>query len=113
MEKRRKRSVWISVLVPVLFIAAILSAVWLAADKTSQSTDRQQYEQTVKSLERAVTSCYAIEGRYPPSVEYMEKKYGVIVDYEKYLVVYDVFASNVRPSVQVMELGNGDEGIQS
>lgn len=55
------------------------------------------------SLRRAVTrasvQCYAIEGRYPPSVEYLEENYGVTIDRDRYNVFYNGFASNVMPEI--------------
>ena len=58
-----------------------------------------------ESLRRAVTrasvQCYAIEGRYPPSVEYLEENYGVRVDRDRYNVFYNGFASNVMPEIVI------------
>lgn len=58
-----------------------------------------------ESLRRAVTrasvQCYAIEGRYPPSVEYLEENYGVRIDRERYNVFYNGFASNVMPEIVI------------
>ena len=47
--------------------------------------------------------CYAIEGMYPESVEYLCESYGLIYDKSKYIVYYDSFASNIRPTVTVLE----------
>ena len=46
-----------------------------------------------------VDQCYAIEGRYPPSVEYLEENYAVQINRKKYNVFYDGFASNVMPEI--------------
>ena len=46
--------------------------------------------------------CYAIEGRYPPSIEYLEEHYGVMINRKKYNVFYDGFASNVMPDITVV-----------
>ena len=58
-----------------------------------------------ESLRRAVTrasvQCYAIEGRYPPSVEYLEENYGVRIDRDRYNVFYYGFASNVMPEIVI------------
>ena len=58
-----------------------------------------------ESLRRAVTrasvQCYAIEGRYPPSVEYLEENYGVRIDRDRYNVFYNGFASNVMPEIVI------------
>ena len=45
---------------------------------------------------------FAIEGRYPPSVEYLEENYGVQIDHDKYNVFYDGFASNIMPEITVI-----------
>jgi len=45
--------------------------------------------------------CYAIEGRYPPSVAYLEENYGVKIDRERFDVFYEGFASNIMPSITV------------
>ena len=58
-----------------------------------------------ESLRRAVTrasvQCYAIEGRYPPRVEYLEENYGVRIDRDRYNVFYNGFASNVMPEIVI------------
>lgn len=54
-----------------------------------------------KALHRASIQCYAIEGRYPPSVDYLAENYGVQIDAEKYVVFYEGFASNVMPDITV------------
>ena len=51
---------------------------------------------------RACIQCYAIEGRYPPSVEYLEENYGIQIDHDKYNVFYDGFASNIMPEITVI-----------
>lgn len=58
-----------------------------------------------ESLRRAVTrasvQCYATEGRYPPSVEYLEENYWVRIDRDRYNVFYNGFASNVMPEIVI------------
>ena len=51
------------------------------------------------------SSCYAVEGRYPESLEYLEENYGIRVDREEYLVLYEVFADNVKPRFRVRRIG--------
>ena len=56
-----------------------------------------------ESLTRAVISCYAIEGRYPESYDYLKENYGVSIDESKYAVHYEVFASNIMPDISFVE----------
>lgn len=54
-------------------------------------------------LRRAVVSCYALEGRYPPDVKYLQEQYGLQLNEEKYIVHYEVFAENIMPDITVLE----------
>ena len=65
-------------------------------------TDERSQETLRKAIARGCVQCYAIEGRYPPSVEYLEENYGVQIDHDKYNVFYDGFASNIMPEITVI-----------
>lgn len=65
-------------------------------------TGERNQETLRKAIARASVQCYAIEGRYPPSVEYLEDNYGVQIDHNKYNVFYDGFASNIMPEITVL-----------
>lgn len=55
-----------------------------------------------EAVRRASVQCYAIEGRYPPSVEYLEEHYGISIDRDSYYVFYDGWASNVMPDITIL-----------
>lgn len=55
-------------------------------------------------IRRASVQCYAIEGRYPPSVAYLEENYGIKIDRSRYNVFYDGFASNIMPDITVVRI---------
>lgn len=52
---------------------------------------------------RTAVECYAIEGIYPPNVQYMEDNYNLSYDKTKYFIHYDAFASNIMPTIEVYE----------
>lgn len=56
-----------------------------------------------ESILRGAIRCYALEGVYPPSYDYLKENYGIQIDEEKYTVFYDIFASNMMPDVTVIE----------
>jgi len=74
--------------------------------ETSKSSEHEKMAISQKAIERAVVNCYAIEGFYPQSVEYIEENYGVIIDHNKYIVEYEIMGSNVLPEVRVVEKGS-------
>jgi hypothetical protein len=53
------------------------------------------------AIQRASVNCYAIEGRYPSSVNYLVENYGLQIDEKKYVVFYEGFASNIMPDITV------------
>ena len=67
----------------------------------------------VKAIRQASVQCYAIEGRYPPSVEYLEEHYGIVIDRDRYHVFYDGWASNVMPDITVLPVAEEEKGDET
>lgn len=87
-----------SVLIFVLVIAAFVRGSVSFSEKA-----HSEGEVTLRNaIARATVQCYAIEGRYPPSVEYLEEHYGVQIDRTRYHVFYEGFASNIMPDITVI-----------
>lgn len=88
----------------VLFV--LVAAVTVAGVmKISKRADAEGAETLRNGIRRASVQCYAIEGRYPPSVQYLTDNYGIQIDEDRYSVFYDGFASNVMPDITVVPLG--------
>lgn len=62
---------------------------------------------TEQAIRRAAVQCYAIEGEYPPSLEYLKENYGI--EAGEYVVHYTVIASNLMPDITVFALEDGEE----
>lgn len=67
----------------------------------SEKADARGAETLRQAIRRASVQCYAIEGRYPPNVEYLEDNYGIQLDRNRYDVFYSGFASNFMPDITV------------
>jgi uncharacterized membrane-anchored protein len=82
----------------------MLAAVLIVRGLNStEDVSRVEQERMLNdSVRRAVVACYAIEGRYPESVEYMVENYGVRVDENKFKVYYYAFGSNIMPDFDVI-----------
>lgn len=65
-----------------------------------QAQGKQQLEEAVR---RTVVACYAVEGFYPPSVQYMQDRYALQYDESRYVIRYEVVASNLMPEITVLE----------
>ncbi len=55
---------------------------------------------------RSITHCYAVEGTYPSSLEYLKENYGLTYDETVFFVDYQTIGSNILPDVTIIERGN-------
>ena len=69
-----------------------------------KTTSEQELESLKQAVIRSSVQCYALEGFYPESLEYLEDHYGLTYDDDKYVVSYEVTASNLMPSIDVFAL---------
>ena len=58
---------------------------------------------TLISIRKAAVSIYAMEGAYPATYEDLKAQSGIAVDEEKYIVQYEIFASNIMPEITVLD----------
>ena len=62
--------------------------------------------QTLKNaISRNITQCYAVEGSYPQSLDYLKKNYGLHYDENRYFVDYQPLGSNILPEVTIIRRG--------
>lgn len=116
MKKRaEKKRDWRFVTGCIVSAAAFGIVVGLFLSGVFSFLDRAEAEgaDTLRSaIAQASVQCYAIEGRYPPSVEYLEEQYGIRIDRERYNVFYDGFASNIMPEITVFPVEGGESDGQ-
>lgn len=84
-------------------LAVVLGLIVSGLRKTDNSRSEETLRTTKDSLYRAAVSCYAIEGSYPATLDYLTSNYGVYIDEEKYYVDYVIFAENLMPDITVLE----------
>ena len=99
-----KKSLWKAFITPVAFILVILAIILWATNMTVKANAEQAKVQE-EAIRKAAVTCYAIEGRYPESLKYVKDNYNVIVDEEDFVINYEVFASNIMPSIDVKVKG--------
>jgi len=75
--------------------------LYFAVNNLEKNSDEEKYDILKEALSHNIVQCYAIEGFYPPNIEYLEKNYGLVIDHEKYAISYNVFASNIMPEVDI------------
>lgn len=88
-------SICVFLVVLILFMNGISSV--------SESTKKRQKEALDHALSRSITYCYAVEGAYPESLEYLKTNYGLTYDENLFFVDYKASGSNIFPDVTIIE----------
>ena len=89
-------------LLPVLAFLILFVLFIQGVSSVSESTLSKQQESLETALERSISQCYAVEGSYPPSLEYLEQHYGLLYDEDSFFVDYEYYGSNLLPEVTVL-----------
>lgn len=111
MKKKSALKRALAYIIPLALFAAMIVWFLLAMRNTASSTKSRELQALKNTVENSITMCYAVEGTYPESVEYLCANYGLIYDKDKYIVYYDSFASNIRPTVTILERRAGSEKV--
>ena len=96
------RKILKAVLFPLLLVA-ILGFFLSALSNLNDGRGQEDKKQLESALTRAAVACYAVEGAYPPNVQYLEDNYGIQINKTLYTVKYEVIASNLMPDITVIE----------
>ena len=93
-----------SAVMPLLFTAAVIVMIMFGLQQTQQASRAESLRVLEDSIRRAVVVAYAVDGRYPESIQYIEENFGIHIDWTRFVVHYQIFASNVFPDIAVIEL---------
>jgi len=104
MRVRKKSKVYplvYSLIHPVLFVL-VFCCFFSALGRVENGHRKEEEKRIADVIKKAVVSCYATEGAYPATLEYVEEQYGLVIDKERYHVFYEVFADNIMPEITVV-----------
>jgi len=91
----------------VAFVALIVGFIVLVNSLTATSGG-QETQLVYDAVKNATLTCYAVEGTYPESLEYLREHYKLAYNTERFVVEFDSFASNLMPTITVRERGAKD-----
>lgn len=104
-EQRGIKGAWASLI--VFLVVALLFCAGI--DEASEKARREEKASLEKAVWRSITQYYAIEGRYPESLDALKGEYGLQYDAEEFFVDYQVFGANLMPDVTVLDRVSWDE----
>lgn len=99
----------LSILVPVIIFFAVFFLFLPSVSSISATTEQEETENLKQAVIRSTIYCYAVEGAYPESLSYLEEHYGITYDHSKYLISYEVHASNLMPDITIISLTDKGE----
>lgn len=101
---KRKRSMnLVKTALLFLVLAALVFCLTKAVNKMGNGQQAESLKQLDQSVRKATMTCYATEGVYPPSIQYLKDNYGIQIDEEKFSVFYEIEGANLMPNITVIQ----------
>jgi hypothetical protein len=88
----------------LLFGAALITAALISVRGISEQADQNQLKFLENAVRRSAVQCYALEGRFPEEIAYLEENYALIVDRSRYNVHYEFMGGNLIPQIWVFPI---------
>jgi len=85
-----------------LFTAVVCAVIFVGISQAAQANRDEAMRVLEEAILRAAVQSYAINGYFPESVDYIVENFGIYIS-RRFVVHYDVFASNMLPDIQVLE----------
>ena len=99
---RNHKFITVCVILAIIVVCVVFYSVF-----TVTAEDIADRENAIKeTVQERALQCYVIENACPESLAYLEENYGLTVNKEDYLIVYDLFAENQPPAVKVIYQGD-------
>ncbi|MGB4984370.1 MAG: hypothetical protein WBO70_01170 [Erysipelotrichaceae bacterium] len=92
-------------LLVIIFVTTTLVIFIYSLNRVSENTLLKQRESLENAINKSIVACYASEGYYPENIEYILENYGIQYDKNKFYINYLSFASNRRPDIDVIVVG--------
>lgn len=100
--KIEKLGMWIAMLLMLVVMLTLFGSL----DHTLKQANQESLHHIEEAIRKAAIQCYALEGSYPPNVEYLEMHYGLILNSEAYFYHYEIIGSNIKPQIGVYRRWN-------
>jgi len=88
----------------IVLAALIIYGIWFVADSLSRTQDEEALAAAERAIIKASVQAYALEGRYPTGITYLEENYGLTLNRNKYVYHYESIGANMIPIVMVYPL---------
>jgi hypothetical protein len=87
----------------VLLLLLAIGLFVFGAGSLDSSNDAHEEEIVTSALDRSIMQCYALEGFYPPNLDYLSEHYGFTYNSDHFFIDYTYIGSNLRPDVTIIK----------
>ena len=94
-------------IVKLALIALVLAAAVVLILNIDTRRGREEGEVVRRAVREAAVTCFAVEGAYPESLDYLKDHYRLSWDEDRYVVFYDRWSANILPDIAVSAKGAG------
>lgn len=105
-QYQKKQHIYRKFILSICAFILIVVIFYQGISSLSSDMMRRQKESLEKALNRNITYCYAVEGAYPESLDYLTRHYGLTYDEELFFVDYKINGANIWPEVTIIEKGD-------
>lgn len=91
-------------MLPLILGIVIIILFLIGVNYVSTSSLDKQQESLETAISNDIAQCYAVEGTYPPSLEYIKQHYGLTYNENVFYVDYQAIGSNIRPDYTVIRI---------
>ena len=88
---------------PILFSVLVLVIFYFSVSSLSASATDEQKKNLESTLRRGIMQCYALEGSYPESLDYLLNNYPIYYNENSFYIDYQIIGQNIYPSVSVIK----------
>ena len=92
----------IKILTRIFICAILLCGILILWDKYRDSVNQARALSIKEAIRNAAVQCYATEGVYPSSFDYLAEHYGLMIDTKIFIVDYQCYSSNQLPVIKVL-----------
>lgn len=94
-------------LLPLLAFVLLFIMFINGIHSVSDTALLKQQENLETALMRSISQCYAVEGAYPPNLDYIVEHYGLTYDDSLFYIDYQPIGSNIMPDVTILSKSGG------
>ncbi len=85
----------------LIIVIVIFTQSFIGVSRFDGYSEDERIEAIETAVTKAAVQCYAIEGSYPPDIDYLAEHYGLVVNKDAYFYHYEIVASNIIPIIAV------------